>query len=263
MVAPAVGLRRFTLTRHAPSASVGRLVDRYWVVEWDLDEPFTQQVLAHPAVNLSSDGHTSRVVGVQTKVGSRVLEGSGRVLGILFRPGGFRPLLGRSLTSITDATLPLADVLGGEATAELERAVREAGDPAALGEVADEVLARFVPDERHPCEDAIDIARRIEGDRTLTSVEAVAEATGTSPRGLQRMFREHVGLSPKRVIRRYRLYDAAERVARGGDVSWADVAAKLGYSDQAHLSRDFAAAFGDSPARYAKRNQAALTAPRT
>ncbi len=211
-------------------------------------------------VNLSTDGARSTVVGVPTRVTSRVLEGSGRVLGIMFRPGGFRPLLDDPLASTVDTISPLADVLGDEATATLERAVRETGDAASLGSVADEVLAPFVPGERHPCEDAIEVAERIASDRTLTSVEAVAEATGHSRRALQRMFREHVGLSPKRLIRRYRLYEAAERVARGDDVVWAEVAAELGYSDQAHLSRDFAAAFGDSPARYAKRNQAALTA---
>ena len=53
------------------------------------------------------------------------------------------------------------------------------------------------------------------------------------------------------MIRRYRLLEAAEAVAHGTPVVWADVARQLGFSDQAHLTRDFTAAFGVSPARYA------------
>jgi AraC-like DNA-binding protein len=35
-------------------------------------------------------------------------------------------------------------------------------------------------------------------------------------------------------------------------VAWAELAGELGYSDQAHLVRDFTAAVGTSPAAYAK-----------
>ena len=54
------------------------------------------------------------------------------------------------------------------------------------------------------------------------------------------------------MIRRYRLYEAAERAARGTDVRWADLAAELGFSDQAHLTREFTAALGMPPERYAR-----------
>ncbi len=71
-------------------------------------------------------------------------------------------------------------------------------------------------------------------------------------RQLQRRFADHVGVSPKAVIRRYRLYEAAERARLGREVDWAALAVELGYSDQAHLTGDFSATVGMPPDRYAR-----------
>jgi AraC-like DNA-binding protein len=81
-------------------------------------------------------------------------------------------------------------------------------------------------------------------------VEALADEARLSVRTLQRLFHEYVGISPKWVIRRYRLQEAAQRLATGHNVKLADLAAELGYFDQAHLARDFTRLFGCSPSNY-------------
>ena len=69
-------------------------------------------------------------------------------------------------------------------------------------------------------------------------------------RGLQRLFAEYVGVSPKWVILRYRIHEAVELASP--DVEWGRLAAELGYSDQAHLVRDFTATLGVSPTAYTR-----------
>lgn len=59
-----------------------------------------------------------------------------------------------------------------------------------------------------------------------------------------------MGVPPKWVILRYRVQEAIERAAPEAD--WAALAADLGYSDQAHLVRDFTATIGVSPTAYAR-----------
>jgi AraC-like DNA-binding protein len=58
-------------------------------------------------------------------------------------------------------------------------------------------------------------------------------------------------------MRRARLHEAALRVDADGpaSVDWAVLAADLGYSDQAHLTRDFTATLGVPPTRYAAARQ--------
>src|SRR5690606_33365756 len=96
------------------------------------------------------------------------------------------------------------------------------------------------------------VVERVAADPVLVRVEALAAEEGLSVRQLQRRFADHVGVSPKAVIRRYRLYEAAERARRGPGVDWAALAAELGYSDQSHLTRDFSAVVGMPPDRYTR-----------
>jgi AraC-like DNA-binding protein len=54
------------------------------------------------------------------------------------------------------------------------------------------------------------------------------------------------------VLRRYRLHEAAARLASGTAGTWAEVAAELGYFDQPHFIRDFTRAIGMTPVAYAE-----------
>ena len=62
-----------------------------------------------------------------------------------------------------------------------------------------------------------------------------------------------LGLTPKWLIQRRRLQEAAERL-RGHPAGLGEVAAVLGYADQAHFTRDFARVTEMTPGRFAARH---------
>lgn len=255
IIAPDLGLTRFHLDRFQPSSEVGRLVDRYWLASWTLTEPYTQRVYPHPVVNVvfrsSPETNPTAVHGVATRVQDRTLTGDGWALGIMFRPAGFRPLVDHPLSTLRDHSFPLATIFAtpGE---RLDKTVHTASRVAKRVTEIENFLAARLPERRHPAEHTASLVERIAADPTIARVETLARSEGVSPRQLQRRFADHVGLSPKNVVRRYRLYEAAERVRHGTPVDWAELAATLGYSDQPHLSRDFTAALGLSPGRYTR-----------
>jgi transcriptional regulator GlxA family with amidase domain len=94
------------------------------------------------------------------------------------------------------------------------------------------------------------ILRAVESTPGLTQVEELAATAGISVRSLQQLFSEYVGVSPKWVIRRFRLHEAADRLAQGADIDLAALAQGLGYFDQAHFTSDFRRLVGKSPGRY-------------
>jgi len=89
------------------------------------------------------------------------------------------------------------------------------------------------------------------GASDLPTVAAVTAAVALSERAFERRFTRLVGMPPMRYRRlaRFRRLLAQRRTAHG---NWATAAAAAGYSDQAHLVRDFRAFAGVTPTEWAK-----------
>jgi AraC-like DNA-binding protein len=82
------------------------------------------------------------------------------------------------------------------------------------------------------------------------SVDTVVADSGYSHRHVVRTFEQAVGLKPKTYGRLRRFDRVLARLAAEPDASWADLAAAEGYTDQAHLIREFRSFAGVTPGRY-------------
>jgi AraC-like DNA-binding protein len=233
-------------------------VERYWSVRWDRQglPGYRSEVLSHPTVNLSVEtgelprfGHALPAVLVHGAVTHRFvvdLEGSGRVSAAKFRPGGFTALTGwlpRRDTavvvpgSILDPAAVLTAVLGREPDAERTEALDACLRPLAVEPASDYL-------------ELLDMLAAMLRDRSLVRVEQVAAAAGRTPRSLQRLFAAYIGIGPKAVLARYRLHDAVDAMDRGQVSDLAELAASLGWFDQAHFNREFRTAVGSTPTAY-------------
>lgn len=242
-----------TVERRMPAEDLARHVEFYWIVRWRLDgeRPHEQKVLAHPNVHLVFEAPTGRVYGVQRGLFVRQLTGAGQVFGVKFRPGAARPLLGFPVADLADRAVPVAELFGPAVT-EVARTVLAGTDVQAMAEHAERFLRELLPEPDPVAEQVAAIVGRITESPALFRVDQLAAELGLSVRSVQRLFAEYVGAAPKWVLRRARLHEAATRAERGAGVDWAALSAELGYADQAHLTRDFTAAVGISPAAYAK-----------
>jgi AraC-like DNA-binding protein len=236
-----------TFQRHRfnePASDVARFVAQYWEVTWDLRDqrPYRQLIVPYPNVHLTFvDDAAAMVRGVARGHVVRTLTGAGRVLGVAFRPGCFRPFLGRPVSTVTDRSIPASAVFGPDVPRR----------PAV--QRVEEFLRAHLPEPDPAADTAAAIVTRIAASPILTRVDGVARDAGLGVRNLQRLFADYVGVPPKWVIRRYRLHEVTERLDKGEGVDWAAVAADLGYADQAHLTRDFTKLVGENPTRYAER----------
>lgn len=229
--------------RHAfppPSPDLAPYVDKYWIVEYDYAHPYRQLIVPYPQVHLTFRGTVVEVHGVSSGHVYKELAGRDRLFGVAFRAGAFRPFLRAPVQTITDRSIPAADVFTG---------LPQRAD---IGTV-EPMLRANLPQPDAQAELAVRIVERIAAEPGLTRIDDLAGLFHSSVRQLQRLFAEHVGVGPKWVIRRYRLREATDRMADGEPVDWGGLAAELGFADQAHFVRDFTKMFGETPTRYAAR----------
>jgi AraC-like DNA-binding protein len=279
---PDLAATRFALARTQPCAALAPFVDFYWLLRWDLrgQPPHEQTILPHPNVNLAFEAHGAGIYGVDRRLFTRVLTGRGMVFGVRFRAGCFRPFWQAPISQLTDRVVPAARLFGAgaEQTRQAimlaggrvpeagnadrsasgvsgagDRSLAEgsAGADAEMTAYAEALLCAVLPERDPLAERAADLVAHITADPALRRVDELSSASGMTVRSLQRLFADYVGASPKWVMRRARLHEAAERADSGALIDWAELAADLGYADQAHLTRDFTDTIGLAPTRYA------------
>lgn len=250
---PGAAEQKFRLSAAYAAPALRPFVAHYWIVTWDLrgQDPYEQRVLPYPAVNMTFKPGRCRIAGVPRGRFSEILREAGRVFGVRFRPGGFHPFLGMPVSSITDRFLAIDDVFGPPGR-ELADAILAADDHTAVA-VMDEFLTTRAPRQADPAAElAAAVVTHAATVPAMTRVDDPARAFDLSLRRLQRLFGDYIGVSPKWVIRRHRLQEAAVRATTGTPVNLTQLAAELGYSDQAHLTRDFTAMIGVPPGQYIK-----------
>ena len=247
---------RYRYERYYPSSDLSPFVEHFWLVEWDLrGQPSERaETLPHPSVHMifERDG-LSHIRGPARAKFSTTLQGQGGVFAVKFTPGGFHPFARVPVSRFTDDTVRLADVFGGDGDA-LDRAVLAETEDAARIEAVERFLRDRAPEADANVQRATEIVDAIARDRGILNVDELVRQFGLTKRTLQRLFAKYVGVSPKWVIQRHRLHEAAERIGQAEpSAGYADLALELGYSDQAHFVRDFKAIVGVTPGAYARR----------
>lgn len=245
--------------RYAPTPELAGLVRRYWMPVWSLPagQRSEQRVLQYPVCLLVVSHEYDLLVGPSTGLSTQVLEGSGWALGTMLQPAAGTLVWGASVDGLTDRTVPLAEAPGVDGAA-LVRRIRAAvghdpedreGQQGAVAAV-EEALQRLLPvDEEGELVNAI--VEYVEGDSGVQRVGQVCEKFAIGERSLQRLTARRIGLTPKWLIQRRRLHEAAERLTDPDRPDLARVAADLGYADQAHFGRDFRTVTGLTPGEYA------------
>jgi len=163
-------------------------------------------------------------------------------------PLGACRLFGRPMQDLSHTTVPLEDVL--PRTRDLVERIGDARSWPARFELLDEFLLRRLSDSVEPSREIAWSWQRLAESHGRAPIAELARELGWSHRRLIVRFREHVGLTPKTFARVIR-FDRAVRTLRSAKPSsLAGVAFECGYSDQAHLNRDFREFAGTSPTAF-------------
>jgi AraC-like DNA-binding protein len=241
----------------APPEFAGFL-QRFWIPVWSVPAgaEAPQKVLQYPVSLIVVTQDYARFYGVTAGLSTTTLSGDGWAVGVMCAPSAGLLLAETPMAAFTDRFVHVTEVLGYAGQVLTDRVRQTMSDdpdsPAAHAAAMDVYADALRP--YLPVDDEGDMVNRlvafVESRTDVTRVAQVCEEFGLSERALQRLVHRRIGLTPKWLIQRRRLQEAAERL-RKRDTSLADVAAVLGYADQPHFSRDFAAVTGMTPGEFA------------
>jgi len=244
--------------RYEATAEFDGLLQRFWIPIWSVPpgQEAPQKVLQYPVCLIVISAEYARFYGVSSGLSTTTLVGDGWAVGLMCAPAAGL-LIGKTpVAAYTDRFVDVTDVLGadGRRLADRVRAAM-ATDPSsreahqAAMEAYGDALRRFLPID--PEGELVNrLVEFVEQRSDVTRVAQVCQEFELSERALQRLVHRRLGLTPKWLIQRRRLQEGSERL-RNRPTTLGDVAAALGYADQAHFVRDFSRVTAVTPGEFA------------
>jgi len=233
-----------------PATALAAHVECYWTLRTEIfhgADPAPFAVLPDGCMdilfNLAATPRAT-VVGTMTRPEHHALGAGVDLIGIRFHPGGGTPFLRLQAEQLTDASADLDQV-----SRTLARSLSSAVDGPRKGRIerVEEALLSVL-DEAGPPDPCVRAAfSRLHGSRGGVGVAELSRVTGYSRQHLGRLFRRHVGVSPKLLARVVRLRSVLLCLDPARRPDWAALALEHGYCDQAHLVADFKDLTGSTP----------------
>jgi methylphosphotriester-DNA--protein-cysteine methyltransferase len=118
-----------------------------------------------------------------------------------------------------------------------------------VSRLSDLLLARLEP-ARAPGAQVREAVRLIYATRGRVRVLWLAEQLNLSVSQLERDFKRHLGVGPKLLARQTRVSALAAEAMASPRPDWAWLAYRYGFSDQAHLTREFRDLMGLTPTAF-------------
>ena len=252
-----IARRDFTFFR--PHPGLANIVERIWHV--DIPDgnaarttiftvlPATSPILCfhYCAPTIASDWPNSRYRQRMTGIMSRALvlrpSGPMRSVMVRLRPEAAFCLIGAGMNETADVAIPLADVFKPKDVSLLDEMLAEDKGPATRIASIQSFLMQQV---RRAAPDPLihRAAASLRSDPGLP-ISRLASLLDVSERQLSRHFHGVIGAKPKQFARITRIEKVVSAARKGA--SWTDIAYSCGFTDQAHMIKDFNAMTGSSP----------------
>lgn len=87
---------------------------------------------------------------------------------------------------------------------------------------------------------------------TQCSIKTISDKVGYSQKHTIKLFKEHVGVTPKEFLKVIRFQKAIQQIDNQVSVNWSQIAFDCGFYDQSHFIADFKGFSGFTPSEYIK-----------
>jgi AraC-like DNA-binding protein len=230
-----------------PSKNLQKYVDSYWYFanedSCDVEYPILPDGCMDIIFPLLGDNRPF-VVGIMTKAETVSIKPEQRMFGIRFKPAIAPSLLKIPAVELKDATIPL-EFLNKKMASEIGELTFKQQVPNHV-ELFDKKIANLL-NNAEINEKVVAIVSLVTKQQGNTSLSDAAREVGTSLRHMERLFKHHIGVSPKRFARIIRFHQSHIAMSESDVLTLASMAYRYGYADQAHFNKDYKNFTGVNP----------------
>ena len=240
---------------YVPVASPPTL-DRYLACSWTAVPTGKHRLVPDGCIDmLWINNGAIWVCGPETAAWDFELPAGTSAVGVRFLPGVGPALLGVSAAMISDARVPLRDLMGSRVEDDLRSEIGSARDPDGRRRVLERFVEALAAQTADTCQHDLEFAERVLNVLASTPRANAAHLAGQleiTVRQLHRRCLAAFGYGPSTLARLLRLqrFLALVEGAEGTRHSLARLAIEAGYSDQPHLARDCRAITGLAPTTF-------------
>ena len=257
----------------SPSKILAPYIKRYWAIDNTLEKGETciQRIIPtgltellmyftpRPKI-LTGDKRLSDNValyGHQNDFYDMELAGNLSVFSIVFQPQGLMQFFKFPLHEICNQNVPLKHLIG-QAGRDLEEKMGEAATFHQRVSIAETYLwdllrSNFSDFEFRRVHHIVELIKRTTGN---ISIYQMASEACLSRKQFERVFSEHIGISPKQYLKIIRFQFAIFQKQRNANLNMTELSCDSGYFDQSHFINDFKLLSGLTPRQFFADNDA-------
>lgn len=224
-------------------AQTKMLPDGYSDIMINLGEPYSVTYNTEKEIHI----HGSAYFGQRTKMMYLNQSGKVNMIGIRINPGYEFRLIGKPAYNYSNNILSLQELMSEDFNTYISeiKIVRESESKLKLTEEL--LLNHLSKSEIKSDENMLAALNSIFKNKGCLTINELNDQLNLSYKQLERVFKKHLGLSPKTYIRIIRFYHTYTQIRAIKRVNWTDLLRQYNYYDQSHFIKDYHYFTGVSP----------------
>lgn len=249
-----------------PSPALAPYVRYYWLLETDSPTESIERIIPSGNVQmlfyrgnpvLLSSQNEQRQINNQSILCGQFIGfsdltygGTTRILAVVFHTYAAGAFFRMPVNELCNNKVS-ADEMGDRELMELEdRILYETGDRNCIRLIEQFLLRRLNPPKEHNLERMLSAIHTINQHKGEMRISDLASSVFLSTKQFQRVFTEHVGITPKEFLRIVRFQHALSLLQSAPGMSLSRLAAECGFYDQPHLINEFKIFSGYTPKEF-------------
>jgi len=256
----------------SPSKILSPYIKRYWAVENVLDkgESYVQRVIPtglaelilylNPRPKVASGSRylsdNVELHGQQNDFYDIEISSDLSVFSIVFQPQGLMQFFKFPLSEIYNQNISLKNI-NGQTARDLEEKMSEANTFQQRVNIAENYLLDLLKNgfDNFEFRRINHVAELIKQNFGKIGIAQMASEACLSRKQFERIFAEHIGISPKQYLKIIRFQSAIFQKQKNNNLTLTELSYESGYFDQSHFINDFKSLCGLTPKQYFAENE--------